>query len=272
MGTPNPVVTLQESQLAREVQNRIFPSLRPSIPGLDYYSDWRPSAGAGSDYLDYFEMHEGQFGIAIGDVSAQGIEAALLTTSLHSIVRALRLARSRNLAELVTHADELFREICPDNCYATLFVGRYDPGLGRLHYVNAGHEPPLVLRKTARNYRNFRLESSGPWLGMLRKPHFRENVVSLVPGDLLAAYTDGLCEAVNPQGEEWGWSGFLGSLDASAGGRARDVVTRVFAAADDFVSGTPQLGDMTLWLGRIEETQALPVLRVAERSEELVAA
>ena len=272
MATPNPIVRLEESQLAREIQSRIFPSTRPSIPGLDYYSDWRPAAGAGGDYLDYFEMEEGHFGLAVGDVSAHGIEAALLTSSLHSIVRALRFSQKGSVAEYVADVDELFREVCPDNCYATLFVARYDPLLGRLHYVNAGHEPPFVLRKTGQHYRNIRLESGGPWLGMLRRSPYREGVISLGPGDLLVAYTDGLCETTNPQGEEWGWQRFLDSLEIGPQRRAREMVSRVFAAADEFAAGAPQLDDMTLWLGRIEEMHALPTLRIVERCEEPVAA
>jgi sigma-B regulation protein RsbU (phosphoserine phosphatase) len=272
MGTLNPFVSVQESELARDVQNRIFPSMRPSIPGLDYYGDWRPASCAGGDYLDYFEMDEGNFGLAIGDVSAQGMQTALLTASLHSIVRALRFSQSGSLAEFVANVDELFCEVCPDNCYATLFVGRYDPILGRLHYVNAGHEPPFVLRKTGQQYRNIRLESGGPWLGMLRKSPYREGVVSLGPGDLLVAYTDGVCEAANPQGEEWGWRRFLDSLKLGPQRRAREIVTGVFEAADEFAAGTPQPDDMTLWLGRIEEMHALPMLQLVERSEEPVAA
>ena len=272
MGSTNPLVHPWGSQLAREVQNRIFPSARPSIPGLDYYSDWRPAWGAGGDYLDYFEMDEGNFGLAIGDVTGNGLEAALLTASLHSIVRALRFSQTGSVAEFVATIDELFCEICPDNCYATLFVGRYDPIPGRLHYVNAGHEPPFVLRRNGQPYRTLRLESGGPLLGMLRKSPYREGVVSLGPGDLLVAYTDGLCEAANPQGEEWGWRRFLDSLETDGKRRARDIVTGVFEAADQFAAGAPPLDDMTLWLGRIEEMHAQPTLRVMERCEEPVAA
>ncbi len=272
MATPHPIVNLQESQLAREMQNRIFPSMRPSIPSLDYYSDWRPAADAGGDYLDYFELDEGNFGLAIGDVSAQGVEAALLTSSLHSIVRALRFSQTGSVAEFVANVDELFCEVCPDNCYATLFVGRYDPVLGRLHYVNAGHEPPFVLRKSGQHSRNIRLDSGGPWLGMLRKSPYREGVVSLGPGDMLVAYTDGLCEVSNPEGEEWGWRRFLDSLETGPKRRAREIVTRVFAAADEFAAGAPQLDDMTLWLGRIEEMHSRPTLQVVERAAEPVAA
>ena len=115
MGTTNSLVNLWELQLARDVQNRLFPAARPSIPGLDYYSDWRPASITSGDYLDYFEMDEGNLGLAIGDVGGRGLQAALLTASLHSIVRALRFSQQGSLGEFVSTIDELFSEIAPDN-------------------------------------------------------------------------------------------------------------------------------------------------------------
>ena len=187
MATTNPSAFSREAQFAREVQDRIFPSARPSIPNLDYYSDWRRARSVSGDYLDYFEVDEGNFCLAIGDVAGKGMRAAVLTASLHSIVRALRFSPSGSLSTFVSTVDELFREVCPDNCHATLFVCRYDPVTGRLHYVNAGHEPPFVLRKTGAWYRTIRMESGGPVIGMARRSRYCERVLSLEPGDLLVA-------------------------------------------------------------------------------------
>ena len=254
-----------EMQVAQEVQNRIFPSERPFIPGLDYYGDWRPARGVSGDYLDYFEMDEGTLGLAVGDVSGKGLPAALLTSSLHSIVRALRRSQTTSLTDLVQTVDELFYEICPDNCYATLFVAQYDPIGGKLHYVNAGHEPPLVLRKRGSHHVPIPLESGGPVIGLLRQPSYREGVVSLNPGDLLVAYTDGLLETKNPGGEEWGWRRLVSTIEANAGQRARDIVEGVMDSAETFACGTPLFDDMTLWLGRVEEAVANRPLWSMER-------
>jgi sigma-B regulation protein RsbU (phosphoserine phosphatase) len=150
-----------EVEIAREVQQRIFPAKRPRIRGLDYYSDWRPARSLSGDYLDHFEMPDGNLGILIGDVAGKGVAAALLTSSLHSMMKALRGSGAWNVPELVTAVDELFYEICPDRSYASLFAARYDPSRGVLHYVNAGHEPPVVLRKTAAGYRPVMLEATG---------------------------------------------------------------------------------------------------------------
>ncbi len=245
-----------EVEVAREVQNRIFPSERPVIPGLDYYGDWRPARGVSGDYLDYFEMEEGNLELAVGDVSGKGLPAALLTSSLHSIVRALRRSQTTSLPELVRTVDELFYEICPDNCYATLFLARYDPVSGKLHYVNAGHEPPFVLRKRGGHHHTIPLESGGPVIGLLREPSYREGVVSLNPGDLLVAHTDGLCEAKNVAGEEWGWRRLVNTITASAERSSRQIVETVMDAVETFAMGAPPFDDMTLWLGRVEESVA----------------
>jgi sigma-B regulation protein RsbU (phosphoserine phosphatase) len=259
---PSPGTHLRdcEMELAREVQNRAFPSTRPHIAGLDYYSDWRPAHGLSGDYLDYFELPEGNLGLAIGDVSGKGLAAALLTSSLHSLARALRHYQHGSLSDLTTAIDEMFYEVCPDSSYATMFVARYDPASRLLHYVNAGHEPPVVLRKIATGYRPVALEPTGPVIGMLRKSQFQENVVSLGPGDLLVAYTDGLCETANCRGEEWGFRRLMASIQACSYRKARDIVERVLETAETFAGGYPQHDDLTLWLGRIEESVKLTTI------------
>lgn len=244
----------RDMDLAREVQSRIFPATRPRVTGLDYYSDWRPALGLSGDYLDYFELPEDNLGLAIGDVSGKGLAAALLTSSLHSLARALRHSQYGSLSALTAAIDEMFYEVCPDCSYATMFMARYDPASRHLHYVNAGHEPPVVLRKTSSGYRPVALEATGPVIGMLRKPSFHENVVSLAPGDLLVAYTDGLCETVNPRGEEWGFQRLLATIQACSYRKARDIVERVLEAAELFAGGCPQHDDLTIWLGRVEES------------------
>ena len=246
----------EQMERAREIQCRTFPSARPHIAGLDYYSDWRPARGLSGDYLDYFELPDGALGLALGDVSGKGLAAALLTSSLHSLARALRHGQGGSLSVLTAAIDEMFYEVCPDSSYATMFMARLDAARGVLHYVNAGHEPPVVLRKTRYGYRSVALEPTGPVIGMLRKPVFHENAITLAPGDVLVAFTDGLCETVNPRGEEWGFHRLLATVQASSYRRARDIVDQVLEAATEFAGGCPQYDDLTLWLGRMEESGA----------------
>jgi sigma-B regulation protein RsbU (phosphoserine phosphatase) len=264
MASPQTHSFPQETQFARELQNRIFPSARPSIPNLDYYSDWRPASSASGDYLDYFEIDEGNLCLAIGEVTGAGVHAGLLTASLHSIVRALRFAPSAGLCEFVTAVDELFREVSPDGCHATLFVARYDPVHRRLYYINAGHEPPVVLRRAGRHCRTIRLETGGPVIGMLRTPLFHEHALSLQPGDVLAAYTDGLCEVANPAGEEWGWRRFIEAVQEAGWLSVRDMVERVLDDARDFAAEETPRDDMTLWIGRVDDAASRLASQAAE--------
>jgi sigma-B regulation protein RsbU (phosphoserine phosphatase) len=253
-----------ELEMARSVQERIFPAVRPVIPGLDYFADWRPARGGNGDYIDYFEMDGGSLGLALGDVSGKGVPAALLTSSLHSLIRALRCAWTSSLKVLVRTIDKLFAEVSPDNCYATLFVGEYDPASGTLHYVNAGHEPPFILRKAGKHFQTVFLESGGPVIGMLRDSAYREGVVSLRPDDILVAYTDGLCETTNPSGEEWGWPRFLETVELCADQPARDIVEGVLQSAEAFAGGAIQHDDVTLWVGRVQDKIALEPFWEAE--------
>jgi phosphoserine phosphatase RsbU/P len=261
-----------ELEIARNIQERNFPAVRPVIPGLDYFADSRPAHGAAGDYIDYFAIEGGQLGLAVGDVSGKGVPAALLTASLHSLIRALRFAQNASLRALVRTIDKLFAEVCPANCYATLFIAEYDTASRRLHYVNAGHEPPFVLRKSGGHFQTVFLESGGPVIGMLRDHAYREGVLSLHPDDILVAYTDGLCEMTNGASEEWGWPRFQEAVEACADLRAQDIVEDILRRAEQFTAGARQADDATLWVGRVQNACAdLPRVR-AEGVAEPVAA
>src|SRR5437867_12407998 len=106
-----------------------------------------------------------------------------------------------SLESLVAKINRMFFRVSPDNCFATLFLARYDPKAGRLQYVNAGHEPPFILRRTGSGYRNISLEPSGPVVGAFRGSPYREEAITLAQEDVIVAYTDGVSEVTNPAGE-----------------------------------------------------------------------
>src|SRR5438552_13585755 len=138
----------RELEIAREVQEHLFPQRLPSVPDLDYCGRCRPAREVGGDYYDFLQLPQGRLGIAIGDVSGKGIGAALMMASLEASLRALASV-GHDLAELMTRVNSLVHDASSANRYATLFYAQYDPRSRHLSYVNAGHNPPVILRKSA---------------------------------------------------------------------------------------------------------------------------
>ena len=270
--TPRRQKVGSDADRVQRVRDRFFPTERPVIPGLDYYGDLRPAQGTSGDYMDYFEMNDGNLGLAVGDVGGKGTPGALLTSSLHTMIRDLRDARIFSLKTLVRNVDKFLSEIGPDTCHATLFLGEYDPSACRIHYINAGHEPPFVLRKQGRHFQNIFLEAGGPVIGMKRDALYRESVLSLNPGDILVAYTNGLCETMNRTGEEWGWPRLLKTVEDYAEQRARDIVEGVMLSAEAFAGDTQPKDDASIFVARIQEPISEPILWDAESVAVAVAA
>ncbi len=239
----------RELEIAREVQEHLFPQRIPSVPGLDYCGRCRPAREVGGDYFDFLELPEGKLGIAIGDVSGKGIGAALLMAGLEASLRGQALV-AQDLAELMNRVNNLVYEASSASRYATLFYAEYDPCNRKLSYVNAGHNPPVVLRKSATGWRVFRLESGGPVIGLLRQCYQQESF-SLELGDLVVLFTDGVSESMNARDEDWGEERLIEFAKTCHGLPALETLTQILAAAEAFAGGTPQHDDMTLAVLRV---------------------
>ncbi|MGC9946109.1 MAG: GAF domain-containing SpoIIE family protein phosphatase [Bryobacteraceae bacterium] len=242
----------RELEIAREVQERLFPQSYPSIPGLDCAGHCRPAQGVGGDYYDFIALRdaawghartgEGRLGIAVGDVSGKGISAALLMASLRASLRGQTLGGPADLAALMRNVNALLYEASAANRYATFFYAQYDPSDHTLAYVNAGHNPPIVLRGDE----VLRLEADGPVVGLLPRAQYGQSELVLAPGDILLAYTDGISEAMTVDDEEWGEERMIAAARACRGLAAGDMIDKMMAAADAFTAGAPQHDDMTL--------------------------
>src|SRR5579863_2433484 len=147
----------RELEIAREVQEHLFPQRLPVVPGLEYCGQCRPAREVGGDYYDFLELPEGRFGIAIGDVSGKGVGSALMMASLEASLRALAPVVD-DPAELMARVNSLVFQASSPNRYATLFYAQYDPATRRLTYVNAGHNPPIVVRNRGGACQVLRLE------------------------------------------------------------------------------------------------------------------
>ncbi|HEX4808953.1 MAG TPA: SpoIIE family protein phosphatase [Bryobacteraceae bacterium] len=237
----------REIEIAREVQERLFPQKLDPIPGLDYFGACRPALGVGGDYYDFLRLANGNFGIAIGDVSGKGIAAALLMASLQASLRGQAMLGQVDIARVMCNVNQLVFDATPINRYATFFYGEYNRDTRLFTYVNAGHNPPIILRRVEGNERHvIRLSTGGPVVGLFRNAPYQQASLILEPGDLFLGFTDGISEAMNNAEEEWGEERMIPALRSCATLTATEIVPSMMRDADLFVNGAPQHDDMTM--------------------------
>jgi sigma-B regulation protein RsbU (phosphoserine phosphatase) len=250
---------VQEQLLQREVaeatatQARLMPQTLPSIAGLDYSGVCRAVRGVGGDYYDFLPIGGGCLGLAVGDVSGKGLYAGILVAGLQGRIQSIAPHYRDSIGTLVGEVNRLMCSSTDSNRYATFFYGRYDSATRELRYVNAGHNPPLLLRPDPdrRQQRVDRLEASGTVIGMLPEASYDETTKQLAPGDILLIYTDGLTEASNRQEQEFGEQQLEAVVREHAARPAAEIRDAVLREVDRFVGDAPPLDDMTLVIAKV---------------------
>jgi len=237
----------REIEIAREVQERLFPQSYPKIPGVDLAGYCRPAQAVGGDYYDFFVLDDGRLALALGDISGKGISAALLMASLRASLRSIASLQQSDLATLIRHVNNLVYESSTTNRYATFFYAEYDPATSLLTFVNAGHNPPYILR----GGQAIPLEATGTVVGLLPDAEYAQATIPMHHGDVLLAFTDGISEAMNHEDEEWGEDRMIVTaqqlLDQTdCTHSAQQLLDCIITAADKFTDGAPQHDDMTL--------------------------
>ena len=190
-----------ELEIAQQVQARLFPQSPPPCAGLEYAGVCVQARQVGGDYYDFLNLGERRLGLVIGDISGKGIAAALLMANLQAILRsqcAIAVDQPQRLLRAVNH---LFCDSTVDSAYATLFFSEYDEATRRLRYINCGHLPALLLH---RDGSLDHLHSTCTVLGLYKDWDCPIAERLLAPGDTLVLYTDGVTEAMNAAGEEFG--------------------------------------------------------------------
>jgi phosphoserine phosphatase RsbU/P len=241
----------RDIEIARAVQQRLFPQEYPPIRGLDYAGACRAALGVGGDYYDFILLSPTQLGIAIGDVSGKGVPAALLMATLRAYLRgAQTIHHQADLTEVMRNLNKLVFESSDANRYATFFYGELDLTSRTLTYVNAGHNPPMLFRHADGGHEALRLDVGGPVVGLMEECSYGQGCVTLASGDVLVAYTDGISEAMNAADEEWGEDRLMDAVRPNRAEAARTLIDRLMVSADAFVAGAPQHDDMTLLIVR----------------------
>ena len=238
---------------AKNVQQAFFPPQNFSIPCLSTETFYQPARGIGGDYYDFLSLSGGRWGIAIGDVCGKGIGAALLMASLQASLRAQALHPHLDLTALIGGVNRLVHESSPTAFFASLFYAEYEPASRSLRYVNAGHNPPIIVRSRTECCELFHLRAQAVPIGMYAEAQFEATQFQLAENDTLVAYTDGITEAANPSGELWGLER-LESLLRSCGRMSQsEILERILGEVSDFANGEPQRDDVTLVVMKVQE-------------------
>jgi serine phosphatase RsbU (regulator of sigma subunit) len=237
---------------AKEVQQAFFPRQTISIPGISCETFYQPARGIGGDYYDLLALERGRWGIAIGDVSGKGIGAALIMASLQASLKFQALQPHLKLSTLIGDVNRLVYGSSPTNIFATLFYAEYEPAKRLLNYVNAGHNPPLILRPKNGSCEIFQLPSTGIPVGISADPQFSFATFQFEIDDVLVAYTDGITEAENRQHELWGQQRLEALLKSCSRTSPKEIIDTILDQVSTFANGQPQRDDETLLVMRVE--------------------
>jgi serine phosphatase RsbU (regulator of sigma subunit) len=238
--------TAKEMQQAAEIQQRLFPARAPKAEGVDIAAKAVPARHVGGDYYDFIEFPDGKIGMIVADVAGKGIPAALLMSSLQARVKVL-FEDSAGLAAKVARLNRVTCGSCPENRFITFFVGILDPATGEFEYTSAGHNPPLLVR-AAGGYET--LGGGGIVLGLLPEAHYEAARVRLAVGDVLVMFSDGVTEAPNPQGEEYGEKRLANLVAELSAQPAAEIVEAIHRSVQEFTEGAPPADDMTVVVAR----------------------
>lgn len=232
----------QELEIAKQVQARLFPQTLPPLRTLDYAGLCIPARAVGGDYYDFLKLGRERLGLVVGDVSGKGIAAALLMANLQASLRSQCPTGMGQLQRLLRSVNQLFYENTSDSAYATLFFAEYVDKVRRLRYASCGHLSALLL---GQDNSIERLESTGTVLGLFQEWDCSIEERRLFRGDILALYTDGITEAFNDRGEEFGEQRLIDALQRHPTLSSQELLASIVDDVREF-SPHGQHDDITL--------------------------
>ncbi|MEK6281130.1 MAG: SpoIIE family protein phosphatase [Acidobacteriota bacterium] len=232
----------RELQLASEIQQRFQPAAPPIVPGYELQGISFPCYEIGGDYYDFIQRDDGRLVIALGDVSGKGTAAALLMSSLHAAIHA-QTGSHDTIVETISAVNRYLAENIPNNRFVTLFYAELDPDSGAVSFLNAGHNPPLIVHAAGTVEQ---LASGGLPLGIKADADYREGRTTLQVGDVLVIYSDGVTEAASPSGEEFGPTRLYEVVSRNVDASAAGIRDRIESALTKFSQGTQAADDITL--------------------------
>ena len=240
----------RELKVVADIQRSLLPQVLPKIPNLELAAYYRTSRWAGGDYYDFFPLPDGRWGILVADVSGHGTPAAVMMAICHSLAHSLPGPAdppatllghlNRQLSMHYTVANEVF---------VTAFYAIYDPVRRTMSYSSAGHNPPRLIRCRDGTVQALE-EVGGPPLGLMEDLEYEQTTLELQPGDVVAFYTDGITEAMDARGAQFG-PDRLDQILSRCHLRTDAIITDVIEAVDNFTESAPPMDDRTLIVARM---------------------
>ncbi len=231
----------RELEVARTIQTSFLPDDLPQQPGWEVAAYYRAARQVGGDFYDFFQVDEHRWAVVVADVADKGVPAALFMVLSRTLLRAVGLNRHSPL-ETLRRVNQLLLHDSRSDLFVTVWYGLWDARTGTVQYCSAGHNPPLLVHADGSAEL---LSARGLALGVLSDIVLNEAEVTLEPGDLLLAYTDGVTDALRADKTEFGVIGLQSTVTSLRKGSAHDIVQGTVHALDRFVEGAPQFDDMT---------------------------
>ena len=232
----------KELSQAAEIQNGLFPQSAPELEGLELAGKSVPCRSVGGDYFDFLPLEDGRVLILVGDVAGKGMPASLLMTSLQARVHSLAI-HYQDMAQLNTVLNKGVTEKCPRGKFITFFVALLDPVAGTISYSNAGHNPPMLQKRSGQM---ITLKQGGPVLGILKSFQYSGETVPWERGDVLLLYSDGVSEAMNIAEDEYGEERLARLLAASSNEPVGQILENIYDSLLTFMGEATAGDDITV--------------------------
>ena len=239
-----------ELQIAAEIQRNFLPETIPKTQGFDIAAKSIPAKEVGGDFFDVIPlpMSNTRTGIMIADVSGKGVPAALFMALSRIVVRVTAMWFKKP-SEVISFANPIIANNSKTGMFVTLFYGVIDNESRTLTYVNAGHNPPLVLRKDTGEIEELNL--TGVAVGALDDAEYTQEELQLSPGDVIVLYTDGITEAINDREEMYDVPQLIETIRKTGDSSSQEIVDEIIRSVFAFTGSQPQFDDITLMVVKV---------------------
>ncbi|MGA2263923.1 MAG: PP2C family protein-serine/threonine phosphatase, partial [Acidobacteriota bacterium] len=243
----------EQLELARKVQADLLPPSNAALGGLDFAAACVPAWQVGGDFYDVFTTNQDHVAIVLGDVAGKGLSAALLMSMLHGALRSMRWMETPADQEISwRQLNYLLSTRTAPERFASLFWGSYDREARIIRYVNAGHLPPLLMRRNSNGTCQIsRLDKGGPILGVIPTATYHQGEIAVQPGDLLVLYSDGIVEAANASEEEFGEKRLCSIIQENCARPSSEILDEILKQVRAYIQEEEPRDDMTLVVARI---------------------